>query len=156
MLRWFECASYHNCLDIFWPNLLKLPYIVGFCEGQLAHTLRDISASIKCHKSRHRVFQQVLWIRRQSPQNSQDQSCESRSVFTLTVWLSTITTTEDVWTRWLPWQQGLGRDSCVDGVHRKTEGPTGSVCGTELFFSATAATSAAVAFIRKDQHNCYC
>lgn len=36
---------------------------------------------------------------------------------------STITTTEDVWTRWLPWQQGLGRGCCcVDGVHRKTRG----------------------------------
>lgn len=39
----------------------------------------------------------------------------------------------------------------------KQEGPTGSLCGTEAFFSAVAvATSAALSFIRKDKRLCYC
>ena len=74
-----------------------------------------------------------------SSHSSQDLSCGNRSVFTVCcspVGLSTITTTEDVWTCWLPWQRGLGKGCCcVDGVHRRRvskiiiiNGPTGCVC----------------------------
>ena len=58
-----------------------------------------------------------------SSHSSQDLSCGNRSVFTVCcspVGLSTITTTEDVWTCWLPWQRGLGKGCCcVGGVHRR-------------------------------------
>ncbi len=145
----------HFCVYVIWYIYLQLRLLASmgvFANVSLSlslplslslwgHTQQGILVSIKSHKGRHIlfVFQQVFSVPVccQSSQSSQDQSCGNRSVFTLScslVWLSTITTTEDVWTCWLPWQRGLGKGCCcVDGVHRKIEGPTGSVCGIDLF-----------------------
>lgn len=108
---------------------------------QSGHTHGDILAIIESYKGERRpvfVFQQVfsVSIHCQSSPNSQDQSCKNRSVFTLCcslVWLSTKTTTEDVWTCWLPWKQGLVKGCCcVDGVHRKNRGgQLALVCGID-------------------------
>lgn len=164
MLSWFKHGSRSPNLVIvltFWPHLLKLPYWVCFCKGRVDRpaplmtflpVLNVIKADI-LFCSRSLAFQfSISHLRLHKTSLVRADPCLHSAV-----WLSTITTTEDVWTCWLPWQQGLGRGCCcVDGVHRKTEGPTGRVCGTEPFFSSAAATSAALSFIRKDKLVCYC
>lgn len=124
------------------------------------HTLESTLVSIKSRKGKHIVFVFQLVCRVsiccQSSQSSQDQSCGNRSVFTLScslVWLSTITTTQDVWTCWLPWQQGLVKGCCcVDGVHRKRGKKTSEanwLIWTRPIFNTLVVTSASVEFRRE-------
>lgn len=79
-----------DCSDLFWPRLFKLPYWVGFCKGHRQSARTHGDAPAKCN-ALNAVKADILFSdgffgissRRRSTQNSQDQSCESRSMFTL-------------------------------------------------------------------------